>query len=1016
MHNRQTGSYLNLKTPLEMNLDEERQAMLEEQKLHRIRAQKLSIETNRRRKAQEEKRREDEEKEQKFRETILQQRKQKLQEVTEKFQRGHLPPSERRRTVNVVPKKSEIRLEDALNQIQGSTNPIFYNFSNNGYFNHTRIWNLATVLQPTSKLAGDKTFQEKSPVQTDSNQLYFQHKLEEAQRLLQEQRLSNLQNFHHEVKQLAHSESLTSLDSLDEDPDLEPDYLASDNLEKAFSAIATFPTDNVGIEVLNKYQDCIENVEVLNGQSRTSNQLLITNKMAKVLNVDLNDSPTILGNKQEGKTDRECALNGILLSQNSQNSATGNIESREKMSNGPIDYSQIDYQDNSTYVLGRPSKAWTTPEPAPTTAAPTIVSQVNKETSEHSEKTHPSQPLATPVVIPFVDFVSSCHDELNNSNPLDKINSVAEKENLVTINNIERCSIKSFGTPSVGLLVHESPFILSNLDHQYSEVPLSLGSALTYTDSSSSQCKKVKQNSSEKDENGFLKGILKKGSKYELGYSRAVGIGKMLQTEDKETAAIRDSIELIKDKDHKKTRNKKLRWLDEIDKIRNEINLDLAGSPKSIPSEPSSSMNHEALDLALPCSGTKPTEVSNGNEKSLHSTGYHIAKPAWLASNGVEPSGAAYGHSNRSAPKGKTKLIKRPKSAKNPSAITHRYRKGTIIRPQSACEASKILKSQGKIMMPHPPPRNGSDSSNSSAVVDGKNQTPKTNLPQAENENNVVPYQKLLPTSRNLSSAHAYNVLAFEPSVKSVITSNNDRVFALQESLPVSDKRNPLYGENGIRLDHTPTDEEIAVLWRGVQTALTHKNGIKGDFQSSDHYLNIQPAKNNLSHVVIDGGNLLNNAKSYSRINGYFSPPSNGHIALTRRKQILDSNENKHRALIDQRRIKPNSADRRPQQTELQNEHTVKISPFATALESEQTRQAASNEVSESTVQFLLAENMVKTSATEREILAMMQAAQINKTNLPMHRAQNTCLSALSLEEQRILQSLDRLNQRLQSK
>ena len=45
----------------------------------------------------EEKRKEQEEREQQIREQILQQRKEKFEEVTEKFQRAHIPLSQRRR-------------------------------------------------------------------------------------------------------------------------------------------------------------------------------------------------------------------------------------------------------------------------------------------------------------------------------------------------------------------------------------------------------------------------------------------------------------------------------------------------------------------------------------------------------------------------------------------------------------------------------------------------------------------------------------------------------------------------------------------------------------------------------------------------------------------------------------------------------------------------------------------------------------------------------------------------------
>lgn len=50
----------------------------------------------------EEKRKEQEENEQQIREQILQQRKQRFEEATEKFQRAHLPASQRGRPGTVI--------------------------------------------------------------------------------------------------------------------------------------------------------------------------------------------------------------------------------------------------------------------------------------------------------------------------------------------------------------------------------------------------------------------------------------------------------------------------------------------------------------------------------------------------------------------------------------------------------------------------------------------------------------------------------------------------------------------------------------------------------------------------------------------------------------------------------------------------------------------------------------------------------------------------------------------------
>lgn len=115
---RRPDAYLDMKIHLEKNLEEERQILLQQQKICRNRARKYFVESNRRKKAFEEKRKEQEEREYQIREQILQQRKQKFEEVTEKFQRAHIPLSQRRRAVF---QKSVPPLEEALKQIQEST-------------------------------------------------------------------------------------------------------------------------------------------------------------------------------------------------------------------------------------------------------------------------------------------------------------------------------------------------------------------------------------------------------------------------------------------------------------------------------------------------------------------------------------------------------------------------------------------------------------------------------------------------------------------------------------------------------------------------------------------------------------------------------------------------------------------------------------------------------------------------------------------------------------------------------
>uniref|UniRef100_A0AAX7VTF1 Uncharacterized protein n=1 Tax=Astatotilapia calliptera TaxID=8154 RepID=A0AAX7VTF1_ASTCA len=98
------------------SLEKERRLLVEEQKICKSRARKFSLETNRRRKALDERRKQWDVQEQCLRDRILQQRRLQVQDATERFQRAHLPPSERPFKRNVA------NIEDALHQIQGTLN------------------------------------------------------------------------------------------------------------------------------------------------------------------------------------------------------------------------------------------------------------------------------------------------------------------------------------------------------------------------------------------------------------------------------------------------------------------------------------------------------------------------------------------------------------------------------------------------------------------------------------------------------------------------------------------------------------------------------------------------------------------------------------------------------------------------------------------------------------------------------------------------------------------------------
>lgn len=63
-----------------------------------------------------------------------------------------------------------------------------------------------------------------------------------------------------------------------------------------------------------------------------------------------------------------------------------------------------------------------------------------------------------------------------------------------------------------------------------------------------------------------------------------------------------------------------------------------------------------------------------------------------------------------------------------------------------------------------------------------------------------------------------------------------------------------------------------------------------------------------------------------------------------------------------------------------------------------------------------MAENLVNASVPEDEILTIMKSKQTEKPSLISNKTQQFNICALSAEEQKILQSLDHLNEKLHCK
>lgn len=384
------------------------------------------------------------------------------------------------------------------------------------------------------------------------------------------------------------------------------------------------------------------------------------------------------------------------------------------------------------------------------------------------------------------------------------------------------------------------------------------------------------------------KSILKKESKYEPGCFSAVVINRGIRFGQLPMSSVRDSVELakIKGKDADVQKNgKKLRWFDEIPRLVGDKD-DEKLSEQSITEIPQGSSQSPALQIKAAASRTNlrnipsytfssgflenhhnrsptPTKIPTAGDserdtetlRPFISTAYHVAKQAWMAPKGEEIKPllcfSEFRNLKNNPRKGRPKMIKRPKSAKAPSTFIPKNRKGAIIRPQSASEATKAMKTQGKIVVPHPPilgkkmDQSAADLKSQSANLfkfhadneSGHFSVGSHFLPECQDLNRDA-IEDPLPTNiachshmvTMRSAQPPYSVFAYEP-----LTKTNCTVQSIAQYNSYT-KRNPVYSESGLCFDHTPTDEEIAVLWQGVHNALVQKDGAAGE--SSQFLLN----------------------------------------------------------------------------------------------------------------------------------------------------------------------------------
>ncbi|XP_043851576.1 centrosomal protein of 126 kDa isoform X2 [Dromiciops gliroides] len=1066
--------YQNMKIHLEKNLEEERQKLLQEQRICRSRARKYCIESNRRRKAFEEKRKKEEEKEHQIREQILQQRKQKLEEVTEKFQRAHIPPSQRRRTVYQKPIP---RLEEALEQIQGFSLKQESNFSSssrptiNWKTIDSAVASAVTRIEPmyqkhlSSRINCDREIQENSKINWAIGQEEnFQHNLEETQHLLEEFHLNNVQDLHEEVNQLTNSETLSSIDSL-EAGDHEDIY---STLSKALSSTtqqnsvshnsqSPQPTNQVYFDAgelhLSKTQH-INNWLINLGDQNTQtaspfpefinkhNEHFNNPKLRSFALNRIGERSTDMSDNTVAVTHSPCTFSQDKKAE--KTSETFSVWKVDSLSSKMLKRERPLVAESPTF---RFSKTWTT-------LSPTTREIV--QSSEHEkcpELTQPNRttsvpasniPMATPVVLPssqwtnykstYSNIHSGSSSQKNNMH-LEEICPIQCTDGLDSLKDIKDEKIKNFGSNNQALPflfpdALSASFMCNNPDQMSvkdkNEKTVGTTPSLSNNSDLVGQPKKSKHNNHERNGVKLLKSILKKESKYENDYFKALIINRGFNLGNQTVATIRDSVELTKVKGKGSEIQKgikKLRWFDEIGQIEKEdgekpLKTGLASAQASSQTtyvqtkvsatsninvhacaiNSASYENHKDIlgvmkyenpkDNSLTITKNAATQMSETDNVPLDSfvpSGKSFAKQAWITSKKEEGKFPVQNNDSKTQKtiphSGIIKIIRRSRASKVQSVIASKNKKGTVIRPQTANEARKT---QGKLIAPHPPHKPITNNRINKTVKDSQCQQVMPTKSQSSTVNSrnlgsryVFPTENIFshisqesnPSLWNTNSSDLVTPMPPLPSYRSSECQTSAKInhsvkgtqmIAQQDGSLNCAQRSPLYEENSHSLK--PIEEKIGIQWKGEHSALG-QNEKAADSTSA------------------------------------------------RRKINFESNENKPRTLLEQRRQLSNSIRQKCLEQPQNIIHPMQLS----SSESVQSLSGISHaqEVSESTAQFLMAENLVKSSIPEDKILTLMKPMQPYKPTLPLHKTQRLNIGALCFEEQKIIESLNHLNQRL---
>ncbi|KFQ31470.1 Uncharacterized protein KIAA1377, partial [Merops nubicus] len=876
--------------------------------------------------------------------------------------------------------------------------------------------------QIASEVDWDKTIQSYR-TNMDSKQLLFQKNLKEMQQLLAKQHLSNLENFHEEVKKADDSESLSSLDSLEAEEQngnytTENESSLTTQCDCALSNPKKSQTRNNGLlytaQSTSKnmhLNNCLRNIDMQYYHNLPIHDLLAKHN---VLTPEEESSDF----HRSGKKPAEFSTS--VRQESSVSNAFSFLQNIKEEISKPSSGTASTLA--TAHPVFSPRKAWASPDSIPGERVQDLMQDQSFKMTPQKRTVSlqtSTQPIATSVILFPNQGCSTGIPSTADTLPKDKnISTEAFKNTSGKMAVTKEQNIKCVDDTNPG----SSPFqyipnasVPCNVKQQNNKgeengnvvETMSLVSDREFNSGTPAQHKTLKNNLVERKRVKLFRSILKKDSKYEPSHFKAVVTNQGISFGTRPISSIRDSLELAKIKNKREENekhNRKLRWCDQINQIiienngkcyeksNNEIssaqlqyvqttnnaktNLDIVAQP----SNPMFIKNHqENSHTSTPNVNTEESNKECTPLNTFKSTESSSAKKAWMVSKDEEnkpPVGSNNSKVNEGNQlKHKAKINRITPSVRAQPSFMPNKRTCTLMPLQSTAEANTTPKTPGKLLIPHPPsaPLPGRRSGESAASP-GCQALPPPRLQATTTSRDQVLNRNSRENSGSISChsdlatlipTPGCSMAKCKPWTKNTCSLNSVQAGTCPDHSLTCTERRPVNAEKGLHLHHIPAAGKTSTSWKGAHTARAPKDS------------------------------------------------ATGVLPFSRQKQIFDNCENKYRPFSEHRRQSVVSERWKSTHHAQVNIKYYKKFKCHELFSLEVTPVISS--VSESTVHFLMAEKLASTPAGEDEILEALGSMQPASQPLLLSRTPCPGTSALSIEEQKVFQSLHRLNQRLQS-